>query len=77
MNKFVRVSSWMVFCLLIGAIVCMSAFNVIGQTVETEGVLHEPFFLIPFFWLFLLLSLIAGIANIFARVIRARRKTES
>ena len=77
MDKFVRVSSWMVFCLLIGAVVCVGAFNVIGQTVDAEGVLREPFFLIPIFWLFLLLSLIAGIANILARVIRARRKTAS
>ena len=75
MDKFVRVSSWMVFYLMIGAVVCVSAFNIVGQTIDAEGVLHEPFFLIPLFWLFLLLSIIAGIANILAHVIRARRKT--
>lgn len=75
MDKFVRISSWIVFCLLIGAVVCVTAFNIIGQTVDAEGVLHEPFFLIPLFWLSILLSLIIGIANILARIIRARRKT--
>ncbi len=75
MDKFVRVSSWMVFCLLVSAVVCLGAFNIIGQTIDAEGILHEPFFLVPLFWLSILLSLIIGSANILARVIRARRKT--
>ena len=73
MNKFIRISSWLIACLLIGAVICMIAFNIIGSEVDAQGVLHEPFFLIPLFWMSLILSLIVGTANILARVIRYTR----
>jgi prepilin signal peptidase PulO-like enzyme (type II secretory pathway) len=47
------------------SIVCASlagmalvTFNLIGSTIDAQGVLHEPFFLIPVFWLLVLLSLV-------------------
>lgn len=33
-------------------IMCWIAFNVIGSSVDAQGVLHEPFGLIPIGWLF-------------------------
>jgi len=61
--------------LLIGAVICFSAFKVIGSTVDVNGVLQEPFYLMGLFGLFLFFSIILGFANILARIIRARRKT--
>ena len=74
MNKLIRVSSWVGVFLVIGAFACMVAFNVIGQEIDAQGILHEPFFLIPLFWLCVMLSLIAGGVNLFARIMMAKEK---
>ena len=76
MNKVIRVSSWLGILLFTGAVVCIVAFNLIGSEVDTQGMLHEPFFLIPLFLLFLLFSLIAGAVNIFARTAQTRLKKQ-
>ena len=41
--------------LLIG-VMCWIAFNLIGSTVDAQGVLHEPFALIPIGWLFVVIG---------------------
>lgn len=74
MNKVIRVSSWLGVLLFIGAVVCIVAFNMIGSEVDSQGMLHEPFFLIPLFWLFLTFSLIAGGVNISAQIAQTKRK---
>ena len=74
MRKLVKVSPWLGLGLFATAIVCITAFNMIGQEVDAQGILHEPFFLIPLTWLFLFISLIAGGVNVVARVIQSRSK---
>lgn len=74
MNKVIRVSSWLGVLLFVGAVVCIVAFNMIGSEVDSQGMLHEPFFLIPLFWLFLTFSLIAGGVNISAQIAQTKRK---
>ncbi|MBK8418194.1 DUF3955 domain-containing protein [Candidatus Villigracilis saccharophilus] len=76
MNKIIRVSFWLGVLLFLGAVVCMIAFNMIGSEVDAQGMLHEPFFLIPLFWLFFMFSLIAGGVNIFARVAQTKQKEQ-
>lgn len=39
---------------------CLALFRAIGSTVDSDGVLHEPFGLIPIGWLCLLLGLVFG-----------------
>jgi prepilin signal peptidase PulO-like enzyme (type II secretory pathway) len=72
MNKVIKSSSWLGILFFTGAVLCMVAYNMIGQEVDAQGVLQEPFFLIPLFWLFLALSIITGVVNIVSRIIRAR-----
>ncbi|MBK8419153.1 DUF3955 domain-containing protein [Candidatus Villigracilis saccharophilus] len=76
MNKIIRVSSWLSILLFVGAVVCMLAFNMIGAEVDAQGMLHEPFFLIPLFWLFFMFSLIAGGVNILARITQTKQKKQ-
>jgi hypothetical protein len=43
------------------AVGCILLFNLIGSEVTAEGILQEPFFLIPLAWFFLLLSVVSGV----------------
>ncbi|MFH0256796.1 DUF3955 domain-containing protein [Vibrio rumoiensis] len=45
------------FC--ISGMLCLMAYNIIGSSVDQNGLLVEPFGLIPLFWLFQLLALMA------------------
>ncbi|MEZ8581486.1 DUF3955 domain-containing protein [Vibrio splendidus] len=45
------------FC--VSGLLCFIAYNTIGSYVDENGVLVEPFGLIPLFWLFELLALVA------------------
>jgi len=51
--------------------ICMAAYNFIGSTIDKNGFLHEPFFLIPIGWLFLfsgiVLFIFAVLKMIFTR----------
>ncbi|MFZ2487254.1 MAG: DUF3955 domain-containing protein [Anaerolineae bacterium] len=70
MNMAIRISSSLGILLLGAAISCVVAFNMIGSEVDAQGVLHEPFFLIPLFWLFFMSSLAAWGLAIAARLAR-------
>jgi hypothetical protein len=37
--------------------ICGLGFNFIGSTVDNQGILHEPFFLVPIGWLFIFAGL--------------------
>ncbi|MGV3243296.1 DUF3955 domain-containing protein [Staphylococcus sp. 11261D007BR] len=55
--KFLNLKFFIVLCLSLSIIsFMMKAF--IGSYVDQEGLLHEPFFLIPLGFLFLLITLI-------------------
>jgi len=43
---------------------CWIAFALIGSTVDSQGVLHEPFGLIPIGWLLLLLGVLVIVLRI-------------
>lgn len=42
-------------------------FYVIGSTVDASGMLHEPFFLIPLFWLAVMTSVCTAIGALIMR----------
>jgi hypothetical protein len=39
------------------AALCWLGFDFIGSTVDSQGILHEPFFLVPIGWLFIFAGL--------------------
>jgi hypothetical protein len=49
--------------LMLGALGCIIAFNVIGSEVSEDGTLVEPFFLIPLAWLLFLTGGMLAIAT--------------
>tara|TARA_B100000963_G_scaffold354584_1_gene371368 strand:+ start:620 stop:814 length:195 start_codon:yes stop_codon:yes gene_type:complete len=54
MDKKFKVAT---FILSIG-IICFIAFELAGSSVDKEGILNEPFFLIPVGWVLILISIV-------------------
>jgi hypothetical protein len=52
----IRFLPWPAVLLMAAGFACWIAFALIGSTVDSQGVLHEPFGLIPIGWLLLLLG---------------------
>ena len=46
------------------AIIFMLAFNLIGSEVDADGVLQEPFFLIPFSYVSFVLGIIFAVISV-------------
>ena len=55
-------------CLLLlgGALLCLLGYQLTGASIDSAGVLHEAFWLIPTGYLLLLLGLVAGILSLIA-----------
>ncbi|QRN82682.1 DUF3955 domain-containing protein [Chloroflexota bacterium] len=76
LEKSIKTSTWLGVIFLICAIFCLGAYTIIGQEIDAQGFLQEPFFLVPLFWLFLLLGVITVVVNVITRIVRSnRRKT--
>lgn len=59
---------WRIALLCAGAaFITVIAFNLVGSTIDAQGILHEPFFLIPLFWLLSLSSIISAIVALVVR----------
>jgi len=43
------------------AFLTFGLFNLIGAKIDASGILHEPFFLLPLGWFFILLAFIFGV----------------
>jgi len=52
---------------LIWGIGCFVLFEIIGSTVDSNGILHEPFFLVSFGYLFILIGLVSGLIHWYKR----------
>lgn len=48
-------------------ILCLLSFALIGSTVDEQGVLHEPFFLIQLGLTWIFISIIMGITHLFLK----------
>lgn len=53
--------------MIITGIISFLLFTLIGSTVDSNGYLQEPFFLVPIGYLFLLVGLIGGVTYIIRR----------
>ena len=51
------------FALVLSSLACVVAFEIIGSSVNEDGTLVEPFFLIPIAWLLFATGVILGIAT--------------
>jgi Na+-transporting NADH:ubiquinone oxidoreductase subunit NqrB len=49
--------------LVLSSLACVVAFEIIGSSVNEDGTLVEPFFLIPIAWLLFVTGVILGIAT--------------
>jgi len=65
--KRARVSLYITIIMILAGAGCFLLFAMIGSTIDSSGILHEPFFLIPIGYLFLLIGLISGISYLIRR----------
>jgi hypothetical protein len=49
---------------------CALAWRLIGSSVDENGLLHEPFALVPLGWLFFFLALLSGVVHLWRAVAR-------
>lgn len=56
---------------------CLLAFNLIGSTIDAQGMLHEPFGLIPIGWLLILGGAAVGVVAAIHHGFRGRAHSES
>lgn len=62
-----QISLYVTLVLIVTGVVCFVLKVILGSTIDGNGVLHEPFFLIPIGYLFLLLGIISGVSYLFKR----------
>ena len=65
---------WFTALLLSGGLACWGAYALIGSEVDAQGILHEPFFLIPIGWLFVFASLTIAVLSLIRYLVQALRK---
>ncbi|MBW8809902.1 MAG: DUF3955 domain-containing protein [Lysobacter sp.] len=53
---------------------CLLAFNLIGSTIDAQGMLHEPFGLIPIGWLLIVIGAVTGTIAVARRLWRGRSR---
>lgn len=65
---------WLSALVLSGGLACWGAYALIGSEVDAQGLLHEPFFLIPIGWLFIFASLTVAGLSLIMYLVQALRK---
>lgn len=69
-----RILGWACVTLMVGTLACWGGFHLIGQEIDGEGFLHEPFALIPLGWLCAFGALGTGLAYTLIRLVQARSR---
>ena len=62
------INLYVTIIMILAGIGCFLLSTIIGSTIDSNGVLHEPFFLIPIGYLFLLMGLISGFIYLFRKL---------
>lgn len=65
--KKAKITLYTTIIMILAGIGCFLLVKMIGSTVDKNGFLHEPFFLIPIGYLFLLVGLVSGIVYLIQR----------
>ena len=76
MDKTIRISSWASILFFLGAFLAWGAYQLIGQEVDAQGVLREPFFLIPLTWFLIGLGLLSAFLFLLTRMVKVIRKKD-
>ena len=69
--KYFTVKNWTIFFLGLGAS-CLLAFQFIGGTLDADGILHEPFALLPLGYFFLLIGMLLGLFGLLRAAFRRK-----
>ncbi len=64
--------AWMSALGALGTLLCFGAFAIMGSTVDAQGLLHEPFFLVPAGYVFLAVFLASTAGWIISRLRHSR-----
>lgn len=64
-------SLWISALLFLGGIISWGAYTLIGSEVDAQGILHEPFALIPVGWLLIFVGLVVSISHWVKQLTRA------
>lgn len=62
-----KLSWYTMIATLLAGIGCFGLMALLGSSIDSNGILHEPFFLIPMGYFFLLISLISGLIHLYKR----------
>lgn len=60
-----NVSLYLTFIMFLGGIGCFLLSMVLGSSIDSEGFLHEPFFLIPIGYLLIALGIVSAVVYLF------------
>lgn len=67
-TRKMRINLYVTIIMTLTGMGCFLLFKIIGSSLDSNGVLHEPFFLIPIGYLFLLMGLISGFNYLFKKL---------
>lgn len=66
---------WSGFAALAGAACCLAAFRLIGSSVDAQGVLQEPFALLPLGFLLACMGAVALLVDAVRQALRRRARS--
>lgn len=61
---------WVSLLLFAFSLCSWGAYHLTGSDVNAQGILQEPFFLIPLGWVFLLFAVFSGLLNLTVRLVQ-------
>lgn len=62
-----KINFYLTIIMIIAGVGCFILFKLIGSTMDSAGILHEPFFLVPIGYLFLLMGMISTVVYLVRR----------
>lgn len=62
-----KISLYIMIIMVVTGVACFLLSSMIGSYIDNNGILHEPFFLIPIGYLFLLAGLVSGLVHLISR----------
>ncbi len=69
--KYFTVKNWIIFFLGLGAS-CLLEFQFAEGTLDADGILHEPFALLPLGYFFLLIGMLLGLFGLLRAAFRRK-----
>ena len=64
MKKQIIIEAW----LIVLGVICILLFKVVGSSLDAQGFLHEPFFLLPIGYAFIALGLCSMVTSLLMKI---------